>query len=196
MSVYLNSSTWTSDELWHLLIGDSTEQIYRISELASTQPCWLVPVDPPGALLLALNAIVMWEWRGVPNEEDNYRVTWPHVSLSRMTMSVSVWWSPSPRGASDTPCLVYQCYTFPSDWAAAAATKTTRPNYSIFSDSNPPFPGAAILMCGKTGGEWEMMRHNKRIMLHFLSALSVWEKIPKLYPEDTFHFSFLNIFGW
>ena len=89
MSVYLNSSTWPSDELWHLLIGDSTEQISRISELASTQ-LRLVPVDPPGALLLALNAIVWWEWRRVPNEEDNYRVTWRHVSLSRMTMSVSM----------------------------------------------------------------------------------------------------------
>ena len=72
-----------------------------------------------------------------------------------------------PGGPSpDAPCPVYQCYTFPSDWAAA--TKTTRPNYSIFSNSNPPrFPGAAILMCGKTGGEWDMMRHNKGIMLHF-----------------------------
>ena len=49
----------------------------------------LVPVDA-GALLLALNVIVCWEWRGVPNEEDNCWVTCPHVSEPRSTMSVSV----------------------------------------------------------------------------------------------------------
>ena len=100
-----------SDELWHLLIGDST-QIYRISQ--ASVYTGLVPVDS-GALLLALNVIVCWEWRGVPNEEDNCGVTCPHVSEPRSTMTMSVRWSPAPRGVSDAPCLVYQCYTFPSD---------------------------------------------------------------------------------
>ena len=49
----------------------------------------LVPVDS-GALLLALNVIVCWEWRGVPNEEDNCGVTCTHVSEPRITMTMSV----------------------------------------------------------------------------------------------------------
>ena len=148
--------------LWWVMASFDRRLYTDLQDIRASLYTALVPVDS-GALLLALNVIVCWEWRGECLMKRIIAGSRVHTCLSPGAQWACLRDGHQPPGGWPMLRVLFTNVThFPlgSDWAAA--TKTTRPNYSIFSNSSSVFPGSGWFSCvaiigGKTEGP-EMMR--------------------------------------